>query len=88
MVAHLIPESCMKINENMKASDSCKIQVLKYLTSQRVYVKETIFYMKGITVKSDALLLTTAIIWGFTFGAQRVGRDYVGPFTFNGTHVL
>ena len=22
----LIPESCMKINENMKASDSCKIQ--------------------------------------------------------------
>ena len=40
--------------------------------------------MKGITVKSDALLLTTAIIWGFAFVAQRVGMDYVGPFTFNG----
>jgi drug/metabolite transporter (DMT)-like permease len=40
--------------------------------------------MKAITVKSDALLLTTAIIWGFAFVAQRVGMDYVGPFTFNG----
>ena len=40
--------------------------------------------MKGATAKSDALLLTTAIIWGFAFVAQRVGMDYVGPFTFNG----
>ena len=40
--------------------------------------------MKGVTVKSDALLLTTAIIWGFAFVAQRAGMDYVGPFTFNG----
>ncbi len=24
----LIPESCMKINEKIKASDSCKIQVI------------------------------------------------------------
>ena len=28
--------------------------------------------------------MTTAIIWGFAFVAQRVGMDYVGPFTFNG----
>lgn len=40
--------------------------------------------MRAVTVKSDALLLTTAIIWGFAFVAQRVGMDYVGPFTFNG----
>jgi drug/metabolite transporter (DMT)-like permease len=40
--------------------------------------------MNPTTVKSDALLLTTAIIWGFAFVAQRVGMDYVGPFTFNG----
>jgi drug/metabolite transporter (DMT)-like permease len=40
--------------------------------------------MKGVTLKSDTLLLTTAIIWGFAFVAQRVGMDYVGPFTFNG----
>ncbi|MBW2436738.1 MAG: DMT family transporter [Deltaproteobacteria bacterium] len=40
--------------------------------------------MKVGTYKSDALLLTTAIIWGFAFVAQRVGMDYVGPFTFNG----
>jgi drug/metabolite transporter (DMT)-like permease len=40
--------------------------------------------MKSVTVKSDALLLTTAIIWGFAFVAQRVGMDYLGPFTFNG----
>ena len=40
--------------------------------------------MKSGTIKSDALLLITAIIWGFAFVAQRVGMDYVGPFTFNG----
>ena len=34
-------------------------------------------------LKSDAILLLTAIIWGFAFVAQRVGMDYVGPFTFN-----
>ncbi len=35
-------------------------------------------------LKSDVLLLLTAVIWGFAFVAQRVGMDYVGPFTFNG----
>jgi drug/metabolite transporter (DMT)-like permease len=68
----------------MKASDSCKIQVLKFFTIQKGHVKESIFYMKVVTVKSDVLLLTTAVIWGFAFVAQRVGMDYVGPFTFNG----
>ncbi len=33
---------------------------------------------------SNALLLLTAIIWGSAFVAQRVGMEYVGPFTFNG----
>ncbi len=33
---------------------------------------------------SNLLLLLTAGIWGFAFVAQRVGMDYVGPFTFNG----
>ena len=36
------------------------------------------------TVQSDLLLLLTAVVWGFAFVAQRVGMDYVGPFTFNG----
>lgn len=40
--------------------------------------------MEPSTVKSDALLLTTAIIWGFAFVAQRIGMDFVGPFIFNG----
>ena len=35
-------------------------------------------------IKTDALLLFTAIIWGFAFVAQRLGMDHVGPFTFNG----
>ena len=41
-------------------------------------------YLPPQTLKSDALLLLTAVIWGFAFVAQRVGMDYVGPFTFNG----
>jgi drug/metabolite transporter (DMT)-like permease len=36
------------------------------------------------TYRADALLLTTATIWGFAFVAQRVGMAYVGPYTFNG----
>jgi len=34
-------------------------------------------------VKSNLLLLITAIIWGFAFVAQRSGMEYIGPFTFN-----
>lgn len=40
--------------------------------------------MKQGTIKADVLLLITATIWGFAFVAQRIGMDYVGPFTFNG----
>lgn len=39
-------------------------------------------------LKSNLLLLLTAAIWGFAFVAQRVGMDYVGPFTFNGVRFL
>jgi drug/metabolite transporter (DMT)-like permease len=34
-------------------------------------------------LKSNLLLLLTAIIWGFAFVAQRAGMEYIGPFTFN-----
>jgi len=36
------------------------------------------------TYRADGLLLLTAAIWGLAFVAQRVGMDYVGPYTFNG----
>ena len=36
------------------------------------------------TLKSDALLVLTAAIWGFAFVAQRMGMDHIGPFYFNG----
>ena len=34
-------------------------------------------------MRSPALLLLTAFIWGVAFVAQKQGMDYVGPFTFN-----
>ncbi len=40
--------------------------------------------MGALTIKSDVLLLLTAVIWGFAFVAQRAGMDYIGPFAFNG----
>ena len=40
--------------------------------------------MNTQTLKFDSLLLITAAIWGFAFVAQRVGMDYVGPFSFSG----
>jgi drug/metabolite transporter (DMT)-like permease len=39
--------------------------------------------MKPRTLRSDALLLLTAAIWGFAFVAQRAGMEHIGPFTFN-----
>ena len=43
--------------------------------------------MNILTLKSDSLLLLTAVIWGFAFVAQRVGMEYVGPFIFNGVRI-
>lgn len=40
--------------------------------------------MKSNTLQSDLLLLLGAFIWGFAFVFQRMGMDYIGPFTFNG----
>lgn len=34
--------------------------------------------------KSNCLLLTTAMIWGLSFVAQRQGMEHLQPFTFNG----
>jgi len=39
-------------------------------------------------LRSELMLLTTALIWGTAFVAQRSGMDFVGPFTFNGIRFL
>jgi drug/metabolite transporter (DMT)-like permease len=44
--------------------------------------------MNILTVRSNALLLITAAIWGFAFVAQRVGMEYLGPFTFNAARFI
>ncbi|MFA8450730.1 MAG: DMT family transporter [Bacteroidales bacterium] len=43
---------------------------------------------KNKILRADFLLFLTAAIWGFAFVAQRVGMDYVGPYTFNGIRFL
>ena len=40
--------------------------------------------MNKTALRLDLILLLAAIIWGFAFVAQRIGMDYVGPFTYNG----
>ncbi len=44
--------------------------------------------MNTKTLKNDSLLMLTAIIWGFSFTAQRAGMEFIGPFTFNGVRFL
>ena len=39
-------------------------------------------------LRANFLLLTTSFIWGSAFVAQRVGMEYMGPFTFNGVRLL
>ncbi len=38
--------------------------------------------MKTKLLQADAMLMVTAIIWGFAFVAQQVGMDHIGPYTF------
>ena len=35
------------------------------------------------TLRADSLLLVTAVIWGFSFVAQRSGMAVIGPFAFS-----
>jgi drug/metabolite transporter (DMT)-like permease len=44
--------------------------------------------VRASTLTSDLLLLLTAAIWGFAFVAQRMGMDYVGPYTYNGVRFV
>jgi Permeases of the drug/metabolite transporter (DMT) superfamily len=44
--------------------------------------------MRNKQIQSNLLLLLTAAIWGLAFVAQRVGMDYIGPFTFNAVRFL
>lgn len=39
-------------------------------------------------IRADIMLLTTAIIWGTAFVAQRSGMEFVGPLTFNGIRFI
>jgi drug/metabolite transporter (DMT)-like permease len=43
---------------------------------------------KFTIIRSDLLLLLTAILWGFAFVAQRMGMEYIGPFLFNAIRFL
>ena len=44
--------------------------------------------MNSRALRADFFMLITAAVWGFAFVAQRVGMEYVGPFTFNGVRFL
>lgn len=40
------------------------------------------------TLRTNALMLVTAIIWGGAFVAQRIGMDDIGPFLFSGLRFI
>lgn len=40
--------------------------------------------MRNNALRADLLMLTTAIIWGSAFVAQRLGMDHIGPFLYTG----
>lgn len=39
-------------------------------------------------IRSDIILLTASIIWGFAFAFQKKGMDFIGPFLFTGLRFL
>ena len=40
--------------------------------------------MKSHALRADILMLVTAMIWGVSFVAQRLGMDAIGPFLYTG----
>ena len=44
--------------------------------------------MTNRKLKANFLLLFSAFIWGSAFVAQRVGMDFIGPFTFNAVRLF
>ncbi len=44
--------------------------------------------MNQKSLRGSLLLLLGAVIWGAAFAAQRMGMDYVPPFTFSGVRML
>jgi len=44
--------------------------------------------MRNKTIRGEILLVITAIIWGTSFVAQRVGMEYIGPYTFTATRFI
>lgn len=44
--------------------------------------------MQKQQVRNSLLLVLAALIWGAAFVSQKVGMDYVGPFTYNGVRSL
>lgn len=44
--------------------------------------------MNSVRLRSDALLLLAAIIWGSSFAVQRVAAQHLGVFLFNGLRFL
>ena len=39
-------------------------------------------------IYANIALLTVAVIWGLTFTAQRVGMEFLGPYTFNAVRAI
>ncbi len=44
--------------------------------------------MPKLALRGELLLFITALIWGTSFVAQRVGMEHIGPFTFTATRFL
>lgn len=39
-------------------------------------------------IKTDLMMFIAAMLWGFTFIAQKQGMEYLGPFSFNGIRYI
>ncbi|MHC1722943.1 MAG: DMT family transporter [Aminipila sp.] len=44
--------------------------------------------MKNLQIRGEVLLTITSLLWGASFVAQRIGMNYIGPFTFTASRFL
>ena len=45
-------------------------------------------HLKGRGIRGEVFLAITALIWGTSFVSQKVGMDYIGPFTFGAARFI
>lgn len=74
--------ACSQFAERSCGAICCHLAIAPRIIAP--FSQKTASCMKRRTLRADALMLITALIWGTTFVAQSMGMDHIGPLLYTG----